>query len=139
MLVLPLLSVTYYLWLDRLLCSVIAVSMFALGARLAMAQGRMLLMSFNGDVSQVVSEIETENSVVAVEEARFWRAHYSLCMANLKIRVRGNGLPGMVEDTSMGKLRERISGLIKNRLGGVYGKGGGVNWEVTIQLTVDER
>lgn len=138
MLVLPLLSIAHYLWLDRLLCSVIAISMFTLGARLAAAQGRMLLMSFNGDVESVIDNIQSDVSVVAVEEARFWRVHYGLCMANLKIRIKGSGL-GMVEDSvGMGRLRERIAGLIRNRLGGGYGKGAGVKWEVTTQMSMDE-
>lgn len=48
MLVLPLLSVGFYLWFDRLICAAIAVSMFVLGTRLAVAQGLMLLMSHSG-------------------------------------------------------------------------------------------
>ncbi|EJT76363.1 cation efflux family protein family [Gaeumannomyces tritici R3-111a-1] len=48
MLLLPLLSVGTFVWLDRLICAAIAVSMFVLGARLAVAQGLMLLMSYRG-------------------------------------------------------------------------------------------
>ncbi|KAK2074113.1 hypothetical protein P8C59_008344 [Phyllachora maydis] len=47
LLALPLLSIPYARWLDRLLCAGMAVSMFVLGARLAVAQGLMLLMSYN--------------------------------------------------------------------------------------------
>jgi divalent metal cation (Fe/Co/Zn/Cd) transporter len=136
MLLLPLLSVTVYIWLDRLLCSVIALSMFFLGIRLAMAQGLMLLMSYSGTgVSDVMAEIESEPSISAVEEARFWQVHYGLCMANLKLRVRGSSTNG--DDGSLGKLRDRIQVLVKNRLGGGYGKGGGIKWEVTTQFTLD--
>ena len=39
MLLLPLLTITMYLWLDRLLCSIISLSMFILGIRLAITQG----------------------------------------------------------------------------------------------------
>ena len=46
MLLLPLLSVTMFAWLDRAVCAMIAVSMFVLGGRLAVAQGLMLLMSW---------------------------------------------------------------------------------------------
>lgn len=128
MLLLPLLSIKQYQWLDRVLCGVIAVSMFALGFRLAMAQGRMLLMSFDGDVTKIVAEIETESSVLRVEEARFWRVHYGLCMANLILNVRG-------DEETLAKLKERVTKLITNKLGGGYGKGGGVKWEVTLQLS----
>lgn len=48
LLLLPLLSVTYFTWLDRVICAAIAVSMFVLGTRLAVAQGLMLLMSYSG-------------------------------------------------------------------------------------------
>lgn len=48
MLLLPLLSVTNFAWLDGAICAAIAVSMFVLGARLAVAHGLMLLMSYSG-------------------------------------------------------------------------------------------
>ncbi|KAL2075280.1 hypothetical protein VTL71DRAFT_223 [Oculimacula yallundae] len=132
MLLLPLLTITVYLWLDRLLCAVIAISMFVLGVRLAMTQGLMLLMSYSGEgVSDVMREIHKEPMIVAVDEARFWQVHYGLCMANLKLRVRG-------DDLSLNKLRERLNVLVKNRLGGGYGKGAGVKWEVTTQFTIDK-
>lgn len=131
MLLLPLLTITVYLWLDRLLCAVIAISMFVLGVRLAMTQGLMLLMSYSGEgVSDVMREIHKDPMIVQVEEARFWQVHYGLCMANLKLRVRG-------DDASLVKLRERLNVLVKNRLGGGYGQGAGVKWEVTTQLTID--
>jgi len=78
----------------------------------------------------VMREIAKEPMIVNVEEARFWQVHYGLCMANLKLNVRG-------DDVSIGKLRERLNFLIKNRLGGGYGAGKGVKWEVTTQFTVD--
>jgi Co/Zn/Cd efflux system component len=135
MLILPLLSITLYIWLDRLLCTVIAISMFILGVRLATVQGLMLLMSYSGaGVSDVMREIEAEPSVTAVEEARFWQVHYGLCMANLKLRVRGSGVG---DEGGSTRLRDKIGGLVKNRLGGGYGKGAGVKWEVTTQLTYD--
>ena len=69
----------------------------------------MLLMSYSGKgVSDVMREITTEPLVSGVEEARFWQVHYGLCMANLKLRVRGSG-GGVVEDAQMGGLRDRIS------------------------------
>jgi Co/Zn/Cd efflux system component len=133
MLLLPLLSIEFYLWLDKLLCSFIALSMFAMGLRLAIAQGLMLLMSFSGKgVADVMKEIEAEPCVAAVEEARFWQVHYGLCMANLKLRVRG------LDDGGAARLREKIQVLVKNRLGGGYGKGAGVKWEVTTQLAFDQ-
>ncbi|KAK4103887.1 hypothetical protein N658DRAFT_493355 [Parathielavia hyrcaniae] len=47
MLLLPLVSVPHFVWLDRLICFAIAASMFVLGTRLAVAQGLMLLMSYS--------------------------------------------------------------------------------------------
>lgn len=135
MLILPLLSVTFYIWLDRVLCSVIAISMFMLGIRLATVQGLMLLMSYSGaGVSDVMKEIEADASVIAIEEAKFWQVHYSLCMANLKLRVK---FASGSDDSAAGRLREKIVLLVKNRLGGGYGKGAGTKWEVTTQLTLD--
>ncbi|KAK2627229.1 hypothetical protein QTJ16_003195 [Diplocarpon rosae] len=130
MLPLPLLTTSVFIWLDRLLCAVIALSMFFLGIRLAMTQGLMLLMSYSGEgVSDVMREIHKEPMIIQVEEARFWQVHYGLCMANLKLRVRG-------DDIQQARLRDRINMLVKNRLGGGYGKGTSVKWEVTTQLTI---
>ena len=94
-------------------------------------------MSYSGKgVSEVMREISSEPLVSVVEEARFWQVHYGLCMANLKLRIRGSG-GGGAEDAQLGKLRDRICLLVKNRLGGGYGKGGGLKWEVTVQMTSD--
>ncbi|KAF4625442.1 hypothetical protein G7Y89_g12721 [Cudoniella acicularis] len=132
MFLLPLLSITLYLWLDRLLCTLIAISMFFLGTRLAITQGLMLLMSYSGKgVNDVMREISREPMIAQVEEARFWQVHFGLCMANLKLRVRG-------DDVQAQKLRERITVLIRNRLGGGYGRGGGLKWEVSVQCAQDK-
>jgi divalent metal cation (Fe/Co/Zn/Cd) transporter len=131
MLLLPLLTITLYIWLDRLLCTLIAISMFFLGVRLAIAQGLMLLMSYSGKgVGEVMYEVNKEPMILHIEEARFWQVYYGLCMANLKLRVRGDDVP-------LQKLRERLNYLIKNRLGGGYGKGASMKWEVTIQFTIE--
>jgi Co/Zn/Cd efflux system component len=135
--VLPLLSITLYTWLDRLICASISLAMFGLGARLAVAQGLMLLMSYGGHggsagVSSVLREIESDSTVTRIEEAQFWQVHYNLCMANLKLcLVRG------YDEASLGKTRSRISSLIQNRLGEGYGTGGNMRWEVTLEMTTD--
>ncbi|KUJ10016.1 uncharacterized protein LY89DRAFT_689887 [Mollisia scopiformis] len=133
MLLLPLLTTTVYLWADRILCTLIAISMFVLGVKLGTTQSLMLLASYSGKgVKDVMREIHTDPCVTHVEEARFWQVHYGLCMANLKLRVRG-------DDGQLQRLRERINYLVKNRLGGGYGKGSaGVKWETTVQMTVDK-
>lgn len=91
-------------------------------------------MSYSGaGVSDVIYEITTEPAVTGVEEARFWQVHYGLCMANLKLRVKGLGM-GPTEEQAIMKLRERIALLVRNRLGGGYGKGSGLKWEVSVQF-----
>lgn len=134
---LPLLSISLYTWLDRLICAVISVAMFALGIRVAIAQGLMLLMSYGGNtgnsgVSSVLFDIESEPSVVRVEESQFWQVHYGLCMANLKITVERG-----CDEVSLSKLRTRIATLIQNHLGEGYGTGGTVRWEVTTQFATE--
>ncbi|KAK0668843.1 cation efflux family-domain-containing protein, partial [Cercophora samala] len=100
MLVLPLVYIPHIVWLDRLICATISLSMFFLGARLAVGQGFMLLMSYNhvstsakkkgdSEVASVIKEIESEPQVQRVEEAQFWQVHYGLAMANLKVKVKG--------------------------------------------------
>jgi len=96
-------------------------------------------MSYSGKgVSEVMREIANEPAITGVEEARFWQVHYGLCMANLKLRVRGLGM-GQSDDQAIAKLRERISLMVRNRLGGGYGKGAGLKWEVTVQFSADAR
>lgn len=130
LLLLPLLSVQMYTWLDRVLSGTIAVSMCILGVRLVKTLGFMLLMSYSGNgVSEVMRDIESEPSVSGVDEARFWQVHYGLCMANLKLRVRGS-------EDSLARLREKITSLIRNKLGGGYGSGG-QRWEVSTQLVLE--
>ena len=136
----------------------IAVAMFGLGFRLAVAQGLMLLMSFAGrpnnssvapsldfksknvsggsgsqtGVSGVLRAIEAEPGVERVEDAQFWQVHYGLCMANLKICVsRG------CDDSALTKLRGRIAALVQNSLGEGYGRGGSLRWEVSLQMSCD--
>ncbi|KAI1377408.1 cation efflux family-domain-containing protein [Hypoxylon crocopeplum] len=145
MVLLPLLSVPIHIVLDSAICGLVAVAMFVLGLRLAVAQGLMLLMSYGGrassvsgsasvknrdvGVADVVREIEAEPSVEKVEEAQFWQVHYGLCMANLKLSVAKG-----CDDASLSRLRARIAALIQNRLGEGYGKGGSLRWEVSLQM-----
>lgn len=130
LLLLPLLSIQVYTWLDRALSGTMAISMCILGSRLVHTLGLMLLMSYSGKgVEDVLRDIETDPSVAGIEEAQFWQVHYGLCMANLKLKVRGS-------EENLVRLRDRIASLIKNRLGGGYGKGS-QKWEVSTQFTVD--
>ncbi|KAL7817039.1 cation efflux family domain-containing protein [Trichoderma aethiopicum] len=133
---LPLLSISLYAWLDRLICAVISLAMFSLGMRVAVAQGLMLLMSYGGNrgdvgVTAVLREIESESGIARVDAAQFWQVHYGLCMANLKLIIT-NGY----DELALAKLRNRISALIQNRLGEGYGNGGNVRWEVTLETTM---
>jgi Co/Zn/Cd efflux system component len=130
LLLLPLVSIKLYKWLDVLLSVTISISMCVIGVRLVKNLGSMLLMSYSGPgVSDVIKDIEADPSVFGIDDARFWQVHYGLCMANLKLRVSGS-------EENLVRLRERISSLIKNRLGGGYGTGG-QKWEVSLQFTVD--
>lgn len=134
LLFLPLLSVPLSTWLDHLICTGIAVSMFALGLRLAVSQGLMLLMSYGGNksVGSVVREIEADPGISRVEEAQFWQVHYGLGMANLTVRV-----PKGSDEGTLSRLRSRISSLVQNRLGEGYGQGTSLRWDVTIEMSMD--
>lgn len=135
LLLLPLLSLKLYRSVDALLSVIIATAMGALGTRLCYALGRMLLMSYPGvpgSAGTVVADIEMDEAISRVEEARFWQVHYGLCMANLKIRLRDVGSRGEEEIT---RVRDKVGSLVRNRLGGGYGGGrGGVKWETSIQV-----
>ncbi|EEQ30926.1 cation diffusion zinc membrane transporter Zrg17 [Microsporum canis] len=129
LLLLPLLSMSFYTFLDPIISFTLAFSMCALGIRLVVNLGSMLLMSYAGPgVSAVMKDIAAHPSVTDVEEARFWQVHYGLCMANIKLRVVGS-------EEAVTLLRERIVNMIKHRLGGEYGTGV-QKWEVSLQFTV---
>lgn len=130
LLLLPLVSIRIYDWLDKVLSGTIAISMCILGVRLVKTLGSMLLMSYSGQgVSDVIKDIEADPSVFGIDDARFWQVHYGLCMANLRLRVSGT-------EDNLVRLREKISSLIRNRLGGGYGTGG-QRWEVSLQFTIE--
>ncbi|KJZ75518.1 hypothetical protein HIM_04981 [Hirsutella minnesotensis 3608] len=135
---LPLLSISLYAWLDRLICAVIALAMFGLGLRVAIAQGLMLLMSYGGSngnsgVTSVLREIEAESIITRIEDAQFWQVNYGLCMASIKVSVAKGS-----DEVALCKLRNRIISLMQNRLGEGYGTGGNIRWEVTLQMTVED-
>ena len=132
LLLLPLLSLRVYSWIDKTLSCSMAVAMMMFGLRLVATLGAMLLMSYSGDnVTDVIRDIETDPLVTKVEDAKIWQVHYGLCMANLRLRVKGT------EDNLL-RLRERMTSLIRNRLAGGYGGGTGQKWEVTVQFITDE-
>jgi divalent metal cation (Fe/Co/Zn/Cd) transporter len=128
---LPLLGIHMSSRADAILGFVYALGMVALGSRLCYGVGRMLLMSYSGTgVREVVQELSGDGAVSSVEEAKVWQVHYGLCMANFKLRVRGAD--------QVDRLRDRVSSLVRNRLGGGYGDGSkGVRWEISTQITID--
>ncbi|KAF2235427.1 hypothetical protein EV356DRAFT_483609 [Viridothelium virens] len=135
LLVLPLLSVKMYGWLDGGISLVVAIAMVFLGARLGTRLGGVLLMSFNDpgkNLTGVLQSIETDPSVSRVEEAGLWQVHYGLYMANLKLKCWRVGM----NDEGLTRLRDRIANVVKNRLGGAYG-GGGSKWEVSTQVSFE--
>ena len=138
LLILPLLSVTSYTYFDLGFSFIIAILMITLGFRLGTSLASMLLMSYKPTktkenatppsktaVQDVIADISSDPSVSAVEEARFWQVHYGLCMANLKLRYHGGGGYG----DEMTRIRQRVTSLIRQRLGG--------KWEVSMQIAVE--
>lgn len=130
LILLPLLSLHTFEWMDKLLSLSIAIAMLFLGVHLGKNVGSMLLMSYPGKgVSEVIKDIELDPLVKKIEQAKFWQAHYGVGIANLQLRVVGS-------DDNLLKLRERIVSLIRNRLSGGYGRGG-QKWEVSVQFKLD--
>jgi len=137
LLLMPLLTLEMYTWFDRALSASIAGLMCLLGGQLVRTLGSMLLMSYGdrheGEIADVLRDIEADPAVRKVEEAKFWQVHYGLCMANLRIKVT----KGAGEEVAL-KLRERVTSLVRSRLGGAYGNGlveGGARWEVSTSLS----
>ena len=137
LLLLPLLELHTYEIIDKLLSLSIAFSMLFIGAHLGKNVGGMLLMSYPGTgVPDVISDIERDPLVTRIEVAKFWQAHYGVGIANLRLRVSNVG----GEEGALLRLRDRIAGLIRNRLSGGYGAGNGAaqKWEVSVEFTVDD-
>ncbi|KAF2167299.1 hypothetical protein M409DRAFT_66297 [Zasmidium cellare ATCC 36951] len=135
MLLLPFMTNDSYGWFDKGLSFIIASLMIAFGVRLATSLASMLLMSYRpaekGAIHRIIDEIaNADSSVTNVDEARFWQVHYGLCMANLKLRYRSSrGGYGMNTD-DITRVRQKVASLIRQRLGGV-------NWDVSVQLSVE--
>jgi divalent metal cation (Fe/Co/Zn/Cd) transporter len=131
LLLLPLLSIKLYSWFDNTLGFTIALAMVVLGGRLCYTLGRMLLMSYSGTgVKEMVLDLEADEGVSAVDEAKVWQVHYGLCMASFKVRVRTK--------ENIERVRERVFSLVRNRLGGGYGEGSrGVKWEISCMVSVE--
>ncbi|KAI5807103.1 cation efflux family-domain-containing protein [Geopyxis carbonaria] len=131
LLLIPLLSLPVSAWLDRTLALTMALAMITLGVRLVKVLGSMLLMSYGGTgVPRLVDEIASDPAVREVQEARFWQAHHGLCIATVKLVVADGG------ESAERSMREKITRLVRDRLGGVYGGGkGGAKWEVSVAIT----
>lgn len=130
LLILPLLSIQTYSLFDLIFSLLIATLMIAFGVRLGTSLASMLLMSYKppstdkNAVRDVISEVESDPGISAVEEARFWQVHYGLCMANLKLRYWAGG-----SADDLGRIRQRVASLVRQRLGG--------KWEVSLQMAVE--
>lgn len=142
MLLLPLLELHTYEWVDKVLSLSIAFAMLFLGVNLGRNVGGMLLMSYPGTgVKDVIHDIEIDPLVKRVEVAKFWQAHYGVGIANLRLKVGDIG----GEEAALTRLRERIVGLIRNRLSGGYGSGKGGSsgvaqkWEVSVEFEVEDK
>lgn len=137
LLLLPLLELHTYEIIDKLLSLSIAFAMLFLGAHLGKNVGGMLLMSYPGaGVPDVIKDIERDPLVKKIDVAKFWQAHYGVGIANLKLRVGNIG----GEENALLRLRDRIAGLIRNRLSGGYGAGSGAaqKWEVSVEFDLDD-
>ena len=156
MLLLPLLSIKVYLWIDRGLSCLISVSMCYVGFRLGKSIGLMLLMSYSGDgrphnhhdnndaknsnnkdndteaLTSIMHDLQSDPAVSAIEQAKFWQVHYGLCMANLQLKVRKS----IATEEVLTRLSDKVSRVVRNRLEGGYGAGG-QKWEVNLQLDGD--
>lgn len=138
LLILPLLSDGLFGIVDPLLAFIIAAMMIIFGAQLGIRVGNILLMAYNQPADkqvlrQLIAEIEQDGSVSAVEDAKIWQANYGLGLADLKVRYRANGYADEVS-----KMRKRIISLVRSRLGGVYGEGKGLRWDITIQVALEK-
>jgi divalent metal cation (Fe/Co/Zn/Cd) transporter len=138
LLILPMLSISTYTYFDLGFSFTVAILMIILGYRLGSSLASMLLMSYKptptkdgGNLSSktavrdVIADISSDPSVSVVEEARFWQVHYGLCMANLQLRYHNGGGYG----DEMSRIRQRVTSLIRQRLGG--------KWEVSMQMAVE--
>ncbi|POS75357.1 cation efflux family protein family [Diaporthe helianthi] len=165
MLLLPALPVGSFAWLDKLICVAIAVSMFVLGMRLAVAQGFMLLMSYNGrqhrpstSSSSFPSSAAGTTTTSAVggggggssdadtvvreiesepNVTRVDEAQFWQVHYGLCMATLKLCVNRGCDDAALSQLRQRVARIVQNRLGEGYGKGGALRWEVTLQTSTD--
>ena len=166
MLLLPALPVGSFAWMDKLICVAIAVSMFVLGMRLAVAQGLMLLMSYNGRQHRSSASSSSSSAVAGtmtalgggknnagggstdadavVREiesepnvARVDEAQFWQVHYGLCMATLKLCVNRGCDDAALSMLRQRVARIVQNRLGEGYGKGGALRWEVTLQTSTD--
>ena len=164
MLLLPLVSVPHFVWLDRAICAAIAASMFVLGTRLAIAQGLMLLMSYSeqlqgsssssasagggggGGGKKTDSRVGSDSSTVAAvvreieaepQVARVDEAQFWQVHYGLAMANLKVCLVRGCDDGTLSQIRSRLARVVQNRLGEGYGRGGNLRWEVTVQMSTD--
>ncbi|KAI0201276.1 cation efflux family-domain-containing protein [Astrocystis sublimbata] len=160
---LPLFSIHLHIMLDSVVCGLIALSMFGLGVRLAIAQGLMLLMSYGGhrssysssSSSSSVSAMAGKSSTTSTTRGSYKEFGVSEVLREIETepsieRVEeaqfwqvhyGLCMANLklsvargCDDATLSRLRLRVSNLIQNRLGEGYGRGGSLKWEVSLQM-----
>lgn len=112
--------------LDRSMATAIAAALIWIGLTLIYRLGSILLMTYPSTaVTALYDEIESDDSVYSVD-GKVWQVWTGLVMVSMRVAVRG----GEAAET---RVRERIARYTRDVLGGGYGSGKAIKFDVKVE------
>lgn len=112
--------------IDRSLAAIIAGSLITIGILLIYRLGSILCMTYPSKaVKGFYEQVEADDSVVSLE-GKVWQVWSGLVVVSLRCEVRGG-------ESGEQRLRERIVRYTRDILGGGYGSGKALKFEVRVE------
>lgn len=113
-------------FVDRLIAFAIAASLMCIGMILIHRLGSILLMTYpSSSIESLFQEIENDDCVASVD-GKVWQVWTGLVVVCLKTTVRGG-------EASEVRVRERITRYTRDILGGGYGSGKAIRFDVRVE------
>lgn len=126
LLVLCVLGLDLHGFVDRSIAAAIALSLMWIGLILIYRLGSILLMTYpSSAIESLYEEVENDDSVAYVE-GKVWQVWTGLVVVSLKAAIRGG-------ESSEVRVRERITRYTRDILGGGYGSGRAIRFEVKVE------
>ena len=111
---------------DHVVASAIALALLLIGSMLLYKLGSILLMTYPSKaIDELYRTIEEDDSVSSVE-GEIWQVWSGLVVVGLRVRVSGG-------ESMETRVRGRITRYVRDILGGGYGSGKSVKYDVRVE------